>query len=106
LVVALRCAAAAAAAEDAVTPVLDRALKAMGGNDRLARLTAVSFNTKGTFDEDGLQVGLSGELSFEGLGRPVPPPLPAGRRRSGPRTVAAGRGLPTSAPAWSPWVKR
>jgi hypothetical protein len=49
--------------------VLDRAVKAMGGKDKLARLQAVTWKGKGTLQIDAVTVTYTDELSARGLGR-------------------------------------
>ena len=69
-VVIFCCAAAPVrAAEDAAKTVLDRAIKAVGGNKDLAKLAGISFKTKGTVDAGGAQAEISGEMSLQGLDR-------------------------------------
>jgi hypothetical protein len=62
---------AAARADDAADAraVLDRAVKAMGGKDKLARLQAVTWKGKGTVQIEAVKVSFTDELSALGLGR-------------------------------------
>jgi hypothetical protein len=70
-VVVAACLVPAARADDAgdARAVLDRAVKAMGGPDKLARCQAVTWKGKGAVRIDAVTVTFTDELSAQGLGR-------------------------------------
>jgi hypothetical protein len=62
--------AASARADDAADAraVVDRAVRAMGGKDKLARLQAVTWKGKGSVQIEAVKVAFTDELSARGLG--------------------------------------
>src|SRR5438874_4432134 len=53
---------------DEAKDLLDRAVKAQGGEEKLAKARAATFKTKGTVQANGMQVELGGDAAVQGDG--------------------------------------
>jgi hypothetical protein len=60
--------AAAPLRADEATALLDRAIKAQGGEEKLKAAQSASFKTKGTVTAGGMQVDLAGDAAVQGDG--------------------------------------
>ena len=60
--------AAAPLRADEAKDLLDRAIKAQGGEQKLKAAHAVTFKTKGTIQANGIQVELGGDATAQGAG--------------------------------------
>src|SRR5690349_8007808 len=56
----------AADAKD-VTPILDKAIKALGGPEKLGKIKAATWKTKGTITFMGADNETSGQITVQGL---------------------------------------
>src|SRR5437879_4124768 len=60
--------AAAPLRADEAKDLLDRAIKAQGGEEKLNKAQAATFKTKGNIQANGIQVELAGDASVHGAG--------------------------------------
>jgi hypothetical protein len=55
--------------DDGVKAILDKGIKALGGEDKLSRLQALTVKGKGVFHEDGKQIPFAGTWQTQGMDR-------------------------------------